>query len=172
MSYLEERAARKNKLAPPLSFKKERKPIAKQSAKKKAEIAEQKVVGKPASKLELDVWFEERRKEMTGVCSECGGVTGKNDDKFYRHSIAHILPKRPSMFPSIATNNLNWVELCFWGNSCHSKFDSSFEKAATMRIWPFAMKQTNILYPMLTPEEKARLRSIEVIAQEIKPENY
>lgn len=120
----------------------------------------------------LDNWFEERRKEMSGVCAECGCKTGKHDDKFYRHSIAHLLPKRDNMFPSVAMNDLNWVELCFWGNSCHSRFDSSWEKAATMRIWPYFIKQVNILYPLLTHEEKARIRNIEVIAQEINPELY
>lgn len=167
MGYMEERMLRKNKLAPPLSFKKEKKPLKKISDKKAAEMKEAKVIN---SDSELDKWFEERRKEMTGICANCGGKTGKEDDKFYRHSIAHILPKRDSMFPSVATVNYNWVELCFWGNSCHSKYDSSWESAAKMRIWPFVIHNVNILYPRLKSEEKARLP--EVLIQEIKPELY
>jgi len=168
MSYFENLRLQKLGLAPKTTGAKPKKPLRKVSVKKAAEMKEQKVSGDS----KLDLWFIERRKEMTGTCAECGGKTGKDDDKFYRHSICHLLPKRETMFPSIAINNLNWIELCFWGNSCHSKFDSSFERAATMRIWPFVMKQVNVLYPMLTNEEKARLRSIEVIAQEINPEKY
>jgi len=141
--------------------------ISKVSEKRKQKLAEQKEEG---SDNKLDLWFEERRKEMTGVCAECGGKTGKHDDKFYRHSICHILPKRDNMFPSISTHDLNWIELCFWGNSCHSKYDSSFEKAAQMRIWPYVCKRLNILYPLLTREEKAKLPDI--IVQEILPEKY
>jgi hypothetical protein len=166
---MSDRLLRKNGVLPPLPTKKEKKPLRGKSLKliekEKKELEEKGDIG-------LDKWFEERRKEMSGVCANCGSKTGKHDDKFYRHSVAHILAKRKNMFPSVALNSLNWVELCFWGNSCHSKFDSSFEKAATMRIWPYVIKQINILYPLLTPEEKARIRGIEVIAQEIKPENF
>lgn len=164
---MSERAARKNGLAPALPTKKEKKPLRKKSLKL---IEKEKNEKEERGDSGLDKWFEERRKEMTGVCAECGGKTGKDDDKFYRHSIAHILPKRNSMFPSVATVVYNWVELCFWGNSCHSKYDSSWEQAATMRIWPFVVHNVNMLYPKLTKEEKARIP--DVLLQEIKPELY
>jgi len=167
MGYFENLQLQKLGLAPKTTGAKPKKPLKKISNKKAAEMKEAKTVNTDS---ELDKWFEERRKEMTGVCANCGGKTGKDDDKFYRHSIAHILPKRDSMFPSVATVNYNWVELCFWGNSCHSKYDSSWEAAAKMRIWPFVIHNVNILYPKLTSEEKARLP--EVLIQEINPEKF
>src|SRR5687768_5566704 len=58
---------------------------------------------------ELQKWFNERRVEMVGVCQcGCGMKSQKKDDLFFRHSAAHIFPKR--IFESIAYHPLNWVE--------------------------------------------------------------
>jgi hypothetical protein len=68
----------------------------------------------------LDKWFEERRVEMTGKCCLCGGKTLKDNDEEYRRSIHHLFDKRPTMFPSVSTHPDNWLEVCFYGNSCHT----------------------------------------------------
>lgn len=75
----------------------------------------------------LDLWFKERRKEMTGVCTECGKTTSKNNDKYYKWSICHIVPK--SLVRSVATNPCNWIELC---QQHHQEYDNTFDKAAAM----------------------------------------
>ena len=31
-----------------------------------------------------------------------------------------VLDKRPTMFPSVALHESNWLEVCFYGNSCHT----------------------------------------------------
>src|SRR6185312_6426762 len=72
---------------------------------------------------EMTRWFQERRKQMTGKCAHCGDPSCKNSDEYYKFSIAHILPKR--IFKSVATHPLNWIELCFWGNSCHTNLDNN-----------------------------------------------
>lgn len=48
----------------------------------------------PIEEAELEKWFNERRKEMTGRCIICGGKTEKYNDKTYKRSIAHILKKK------------------------------------------------------------------------------
>src|SRR5690348_2912633 len=87
------------------------------SDKKKKELAGE-------SKSDLDNWFEERRKEMTGTCLFCGGKTERDNDDTFKFSIAHLLAKRKNMFPNIACHPDNWIELCHYSNSCHSNFDN------------------------------------------------
>ena len=93
--------------------------IPKKSVKK---IAEEKALKESGSDNEMDLFFEAMRKKMKGVCLFCGGKTEKENDETYRRSIAHLMQK--SVFKSVATNENNWVELCFYGNSCHTNFDS------------------------------------------------
>lgn len=99
----------------PLKEKK-RYTIPKVSEKRKKKLAEQNVSGDSA----LDIWFEERRREMTGKCFFCGGKTEKHNDDTYRCSIHHLFEKRETMFPSVATHPENALELCHYGNSCHT----------------------------------------------------
>lgn len=104
-----------------------------------------------------------------GRCWETGERINKKDKFGWHGSVAHILGKAD--FPSVKTHPLNYMILKMWGGT-HGNYDASWERAAKMKVWPHAVKIINILYPLLTPEEKARVRNIEVIAQEIKPELY
>jgi len=99
---------------------------------------------------ELQIWFKERRKEMTGVCCECGKTTSKNNEKYYRWSICHITPK--SLVPSVATNEYNWIELC---QQHHQEFDNTFDKAAAMMCFG-EIKQKFQLFKNLIPPEELR----------------
>ncbi len=45
------------------------------------------------SSAEMNRWHDERRKEATGICSNCGGKTCKDSNMYFRYSNAHILPK-------------------------------------------------------------------------------
>lgn len=103
---------------------KEPKPLKKISDKKQAELKEVEKDSEGNTKKEK--WFKERRSEMTGVCLFCGGKTERDNDHLFRHSIAHLLPKKKGIggFPSVALHPDNWIELCYHGNSCHSNFDS------------------------------------------------
>lgn len=101
---------------------------------------------------ELETWFKDRRKELTGVCQNCGGKTCKDDDKFYKFSIAHILVK--SRFKSVRTHKDNFIELCFWGNSCHSTMDNkSSELWAQMTCFEEIKRKFGILKPLLLESE-------------------
>ena len=165
MTYQEQRMLRKAGLAPPLSFKKEKKPIRKQSVKEIEKLASEKEL-RNGDKTELQSWYATIMKKEEGRCWETGEKIDKNDTFGWHGSIAHVLCKEH--YPSVMTHPLNYMILKMWGGT-HGQYDSSWESASKMKIWKFAIKIINQLYPMLTPEEKARLRSIEVVAQEINP---
>jgi len=61
LPYFERMKLIKLGLLPKEAVAKSKKPIKKVSDKKAAEIKEQKVSGKPVSKLELDAWFDKIR---------------------------------------------------------------------------------------------------------------
>lgn len=139
---------------------KEQKGIAQQSEKKKAEVK----AAKPQKDL-LNDWFNEieEREWKNGKCNcwNCGEVILK---PFARTAIAHILAKRKNQFPSVATQPMNYLIL---GASCgcHSEYDTSWEDASKMRIWPKAVERFLIFQSTITAEEFTRLP--EVLTQEI-----
>lgn len=108
------------------------------SAENKAEISPQ------------DRWYFDRRLEMTNVCINCGSGTNKINPKYYRWSIAHVVPK--SLCPSVAMNEHNWVELC---QQCHAEYDNTFDRAAAMDCFG-EIKQKFQLFKHLIPNHEMR----------------
>lgn len=142
--------------------------ISPKSEKKKMQEVIEREGGSDAA---LDRWFEDGRKAMTGICLFCGGKTEKHNDATYRNSEAHLFPKRKNMFPSIATHPENMVELCFFGNSCHTNFDNNiiaFEdiKYQHPEVWKEIIRKVVILYPVMTKQEKNKVP--EILLNEIK----
>lgn len=128
--------------------------IPKKSAKK---IAQEKEENNSRGDGGLDAFFELARKSMTGKCLFCGGKTEKKNDDTYRRSIAHLLPKRKNQFPSISTNQDNWIELCFYGNSCHTNFDNgmiTWEFLKDSKEWDIIKEKLFQLLPLCTIEER------------------
>lgn len=139
-------------LLPKEAVAKPKKAIPKVSKKKKEEMADQKKGGDS----KLDQWFEARRKEMTGRCVLCGGKTEKNNDEHYRKSIHHILEKRPNMFPSVALHSDNWLEVCFWNNSCHTNLHNgtiTWELLRDSFEWSIIVAKFKNIYPFIHPNE-------------------
>jgi hypothetical protein len=131
--------------------------IPKISKKKKEQLKKQAESG---SDNEMDLWFEARRKEMTGKCCLCGGKTLKNDDENYRRSIHHLLDKRKNMFPSVATHEDNWLELCFWGNSCHSNIHNgtiTWDLLKDSQEWSIIVSKFIKIFPYIHPEERKNI---------------
>lgn len=133
--------------------------IPKKSAKKLAQEKEERELQKQAKDLEdnnkgvdLASWFEDRRKEMTGRCLHCGGISCKDNDKYFKFSIAHILPKR--LFASVATHPLNWVELCFWSNSCHTNFDNNILDITQLNCFDAVIARVAAMYPDIDRKER------------------
>lgn len=107
---------------------------------------------------ELDIWFKERRKELTGRCKHCGSPSCKHDDKYYKHSIAHILPK--AYFPSVATHPENFIELCFWKNNCHGNMDNKVLDLIDMNCFDEIITKFCKIYPSIAKEERRRIPPI------------
>lgn len=103
-------------------------------------------------------WFKARRKEMKGVCAHCGATTSKKDDEKFHFSIAHILPK--AYFPSVATHPDNWIELCFWGNSCHTNMDNKTLDLLDMNCFDQIIEKFMSIYPDVAPDERRRIPTI------------
>ncbi len=151
-NYQSERAARKNGLAPKLSFKKPVKPLKKVSDKRAAEIKEGKESGLDST---MDLFFQSLRKGMTGRCLFCNGSTNKQDDEKFHFSLAHLLPK--AIFKSVATNPDNIIELCFWGESCHTNFDNgkiTWEFIKDSAEWSIIKEKLLLVLPLVSEEER------------------
>lgn len=157
----------KQGLLPKETGPKPKKPIRKVGLKKSAENKLAKEILGEGQESELSKWYANIMYHEEGKCWETGERINKDDTMGWHGSIAHCLPKND--YPSIATHPANFMILKMWGGT-HGQYDSSWENASKMKIWPCACKVFNILYPCLTPEEKRKLPDI--IIQEIKPEVY
>lgn len=110
--------------------------------------------------ISLDEWFIERRKELTGKCAHCGGQSCKHDNMYFKHSIAHILPKRPGMFPSIQTHPDNFIELCFWGNNCHGNYDSGMLDLMALNCFDQVIEKFLRMYLVIAPKERRNIPDV------------
>lgn len=155
--YMKRRLGLKNGTVVPV--KKEAKPIAQISEKKKAADK----AARPQKELQ-DEWFEKKVAALTDVCIECGGPTKTAIYVMDRECVAHVLPKRKSMFPSVATHEENSMELCS-KNGCHAEYDSSWENAGKMKVWPIAVEKFKLIYPSIATHERKNIP--EILLQEI-----
>jgi hypothetical protein len=105
----------------------------------------------------IDKWFKEREKDLTGVCQHCGGKTQKGQ-KNYKCSVAHILPK--AYFKSVATHPDNFLELCFYGDSCHTNFDNNMIDIMELNCFDDVIKKFTRMYPDIAPEERRRIPAL------------
>lgn len=73
-------------------------------------------------------------KDERLCCENCGellqGLSGE---------VCHILSKSKHL--EVATEDNNIVYLCFYGNSCHSKFDSSLSARKEMPVFKIALER-------------------------------
>jgi len=106
---------------------------------------------------ELDRWFKERQKEMTGKFMNCGGKTEAHT-KLYKCSIGHILPK--AYFKSVATHSENWLELCFYGNSCHTNYDNKMIDLIDLNCFDTVIQKFTKIYPHIAKDELRRVPPI------------
>jgi hypothetical protein len=132
--------------------------IPKKSAKKIEQEKQQAQQNKITGGSELQRWFNDRRKEMLGVCSNCGGKTEKNNDQYFAFSIAHIFPK--AYFPSIKTHPKNFIELCHFGNSCHTNFDNGNININDLNCFNEVIEKFIEMYPIISEKEKRRIPKI------------
>lgn len=111
----------------------------------------------PKDYAELDRWFKDRQKEMTGRCLHCNGKT-EAYTKLFKCSIAHILPK--AYFKSVATHPDNWIELCFYGKSCHTNLDNHIIDLMELNCFDTIIQKFVRIYPFIAPDEKRRIPDV------------
>jgi len=107
----------------------------------------------------LQNWFSDAARElaMMPVCQNCGALISI---KAFRSATAHVLPKRDIYgFPSIRCHPLNRI---FLGAECgcHKKYDSTWEQASQMKIWPLAVEIFIKIYPSIHPSEHKNIPEI------------
>lgn len=130
------------------------KPMKQVSDKKAALIAEQKKAGDSDAVYQF---FVEMRPGMTGKCCFCGGPTEKKNDETFHFSLAHLLPK--SSFPSVATNPDNIIELCHFGESCHTNFDHgtiTWQFLYDSAEWPMIKEKLLKVLPAVGANERSQ----------------
>lgn len=132
--------------------------IPKISKKRAAKIEVEKELNKANGGGELQRWFNERRREMTGFCHHCNSASCKNDDNYFKFSIGHILPK--ALFPSVKTHPKNFIELCFWNNSCHSQLDNNMLDLIDMNCFDEIVTKFVAIYPDIDKKERKRIPEI------------
>jgi hypothetical protein len=136
-----------------------------QDAEEKALLQEAKELGKGTGITDQEQWFEDRMKESLPVCMNCGmeanWLLQPEYKKIWRACQAHILPKRKTGFPSVATHPLNHMVLFpVWGGhlcGCHDEFDSSWFNATTMKVWEIAANRFKEFEPAIAANEKRRI---------------
>jgi hypothetical protein len=100
----------------------------------------------------MDKFFNAMRKKCKGKCLFCNSGTTYKNDELWRIAIAHLLPK--SKFKSIATNEQNWIELCW---NCHTDFDSSkitWELLKDSKEWDIIKEKLFDVLPLVSGEER------------------
>lgn len=134
--------------------------ISPQTAEKRSKETSDVERGKQltAGGADLKRWFSDRRADLTGVCAHCGAKSCKDSDKYYKFSIAHILPK--NLFKSVATHPINFIELCFWGNSCHTNFDNKTLDIMDLNCFDAVISRFVAMYPSIDPKERKYIPDI------------
>lgn len=99
---------------------------------------------------ELEAFFQKHIGIISDkklCCQECGTPI-YNPTKW---NVAHILPK--SKFDSVSTLDDNILYLCRT-NGCHARFDSSWEAAKKMNVWPIALVAVNRFSSLIKEHHK------------------
>jgi hypothetical protein len=156
MTYQEKLRDIKLGLLPRECVPKEKKQIPRLSKRKLEENAAKKNKDKKE-----DEYYEYWMKHAYPKCDNCGRVARwLLEEKYatiWRACQAHVLPKRKSMFPSLANNLKNHLVLFpSWGGllcGCHGWFDSNWYNASTMDVWPKAVEIFKQLYSFIPPHE-------------------
>ena len=106
-------------------------------------------------------WFLDKKVEMTGICAHCSGKTmllDKESETKFHYSIAHIFSK--SLFPSVATHEDNWIELCYYSPSCHKNYDDGYLDLINLNCFDLLVKKAAKIYPFIAKEERKRIPPI------------
>jgi len=115
-------------------------------------------IAKKEVKKEMNVFFASQLLQHPENCEECGISLRASKAINPRSIIAHILPKRTSGFPSVASHPQNRLFLCL---ECHGNYDNKgWEFVATMRVFELAKERLSCFIDCLTDFELSKLPKI------------
>lgn len=127
-------------------------------SKKKLEQEKEERKQRAGDDTELVKWYKDKMKLMSGRCMECGKPTTTKVYELAIHSICHLLAKRKTVCPSVATHPLNWAEYC---TDCHYRFDNSaWEDIAKWKSWPEIQERLVHVYQHIAPDERRHFPDI------------
>lgn len=134
-------------------------PIPKVSKKRAAEIAAEKEA-RGGADTDLQKFYKRIQKQLIGECQRCGAKYDKKNLQYAISATAHILEK--SIFESVATHPLNWIELgTFCG--CHYKTDYNMtwaEKIADPKIGKLIVERFIAIEPDIAEEERKHIPQV------------
>lgn len=106
-------------------------------------------------KDELQNWFSYHIEHSAPICENCGEPLYYPDKTIAISCQAHILPKKPTLFPSVAGNLNNHLVLggLYQNCSCHGQFDSSWRNAERMPVFKIAIERFLIFKPFIAESE-------------------
>lgn len=121
-------------------------------SKKRAEKIAAEKIARAGDDTELQKFFKRAMKQMCGQCFWCGAKTETHVYEFAIFSICHILEKRETMCPSVATHPANWIELC---PDHHTGFDKmNWQEREGLGFWMEVRDRLVQVYPDLAPAER------------------
>jgi hypothetical protein len=108
----------------------------------------------PSINQELEAWYRAKISICKWRCENCEARLWSRDWKFKKACQAHLLPK--SLFDTVATHPDNYA--CLGATcGCHSKYDSNWDNARKLKIWPELEQRIVPLVPLLTVSEYRKL---------------
>lgn len=107
--------------------------------------------------LTLNEWFKHHVANSNWVCENCGAILQPNNDKIARSFQAHILPK--NIFRSVSTdiNNRMLLGAMNYPCNCHGQYDSNWDNASQMKIFPIALDRFLLFAHKLSNSEIGKL---------------
>jgi len=103
----------------------------------------------------LSDWFKMQKTQIPEHCEECGeSISYMKRSEFWTACIAHIVPKKKTKYPSVATHPLNRIFLC---DFCHNRFDNKgISEISKFKSIQIIKKRFNVVLQAMIPEEKNR----------------
>lgn len=149
MNFREQLAAIRNGDSPKTTGAKPKKPIAKVSAKKRAEVEADKAA-RNGGDTDLVKWFKAQMRMMPEQCEQTGLRLETRIYEYAIMSICHILPK--ASCKSVALHPLNRM---FFNPDFHTKFDAmSWEEREQLGCWPVIRQRLISVWEDLHPNER------------------
>jgi len=119
-------------------------------SKKRAERIAAEKIKRGDDPTELQKFFKNAMRYMTGRCAETGARTNRVEYRYAINSICHILSQQQC--PSVATHPFNWIEL---EEGFHTRFDKmNWDERAKLKCWPKIQEKLIMVWPDLAPDER------------------